>query len=382
MLINPVLAALLATVVLLAGCAEQPAAPPPPDPVVANGTITFPPGSRQLDGLRSQLIEMQAIPPTRLNGKLTWNEDSTVRVFTPFAGRVERILVQAGQTVAKGQPLAVIASPEFGQAQAQARRAETDHALAMKDLARMRELEQHGVAARKDLQAAEAEAERAQAEHERARALLKLYGNGRTGVDQAYTLTSPIAGVVVERNINPGQELRPDQMVSNSPPLFVVTNPASLWAVLDASERDLAVLRIGKRIRVSTPAYRDERFPARVEAVADFLDPTTRTVKVRARIDNPARKLKGEMFVTAETETEAVGDQELLVPTRAVYFYRNQHYLFINLGDGRYERREVRTGDVRGDHIEILSGLQERENVVIEGSLMLQQVMTPRRVQK
>lgn len=377
---KPAIAAFFAAIFLLAGCDEKPPAPPVDGPVVANDTITFSPESSQLEGLRTLRIEMQAVPSTRLNGRLAWNEDTTVRVYTPFAGRVERILVQPGQAVTKGQPLAVIASPEFGQAQAEARRAESDSVLAEKNLARMRELEQHGVAARKDFQAAEAEAARARAEHDRARARLRLYGNGRTEIDQAYTLASPIAGVVVERNINPGQELRPDQMVANSPPLFVITNPASLWAVLDASERDLTMLRVGKRILVSTPAYRDERFPARIEAISDFLDSTTRTLKVRARIENPARKLKSEMFVTAEAEAD--GDQELLVPTRAVYFQGNQHYLFISLGAGRYERRKVRIGDVRDEHIEILSGLQEHENVVVDGSLMLQQVMTPRRVQK
>ncbi|MBY0267086.1 MAG: efflux RND transporter periplasmic adaptor subunit [Burkholderiales bacterium] len=372
---------LIATAALVAaGCSEPTAVAPAADPVVDKNTITFPAGSSQLESLRAQSIEMQPVPSIRLNGRLTWNEDSTVRVFTPFAGRVERILVQPGQTVTQGQPLAVIASPDFGQAQADARRAESDHALAEKNLARMRELEQHGVAAKKELQAAEAEAARSKAEYDRNRARLKLYGNGRGDVDQTYTLVSPIAGTVVERNINPGQELRPDQMIANAPPLFVVTNPATLWAVFDASERDLAMLRIGKRIQVSTPAYRDERFPARVEAIADFLDPATRTLKVRTRIDNPSRKLKGEMFVTAEAESD--GDQELLVPTRAVYFQAERHYLFIETGQGRYERREVKIGDVRGDQIEILLGLQERESVVVEGSLMLQQVMTPRRVQK
>lgn len=377
---NRLIVTFLAFALLLSGCSDPPAPAPSPDPVVEKDIIIFPAGSSQLESVRSQQIDMQAVPSIRLNGRLTWNEDNTVRVFTPFAGRVERILVQPGQTVVQGQALAVIASPDFGQAQAEARRAESDHSLAEKNLARMRELEQHGVAARKDLQAAESEAARSRAEYDRARARLKLYGNGRNEVDQTYTLTSPIAGTVVERNINPGQELRPDQMVANSPPLFVVTNPATLWAIFDASERDLVMLRVGKSIQVSTPAYRDERYLAKVEAIADFLDPATRTLKIRTRLDNLSRKLKAEMFVTADVASD--GDQELLVPTRAVYFQGERHFLFIDIGEGRYQRRQVRIGDVRGEQIEILSGLQERESVVVEGSLMLQQVMTPRRVQK
>lgn len=363
--------------ILLAGCGHPAADAPAAEPDVNNDRISFPENGSKLTGIRSTPIQMQPVPLTRLNGRLTWNEDRTVRVYTPFAGRVERILVQAGQTVTRGQALAVIASPDFGQAQADARRAESDHALAEKNLQRMRELEQHGVAPRKDLQTAEADATRTRAEHERARKRLALYGATGAGVDQTYTLTSPIAGTVVERNINPGQELRPDQV---NPPLFVVTDPTTLWAQFDANERDLAHLRPGKTIAVRSPAWREEEFTARIEAMSDFLDPATRAIKIRAKLGNTGRKLKGEMFVTADIDAD--GEKELLVPVKAVYFQNEKNYLFIDEGSGRYLRRQVQTGDVRQNLVEILAGLNEGDKVVIEGSLMLQQVMQPRRVQK
>lgn len=362
---------------LLAGCGKTAVEAPSPDPTVSDNHISFPENGSKLTGIHSTPVEMQPVPLNRLNGRLTWNEDRTVRVYTPFTGRVERILVQAGQTVTRGQALAVIASPDFGQAQADARRAESDHALAEKNLQRMRELEQNGVAPRKDLQTAEADAARTRAEFERARKRLAMYGSSSAGVDQTYTLTSPIAGTVVERNINPGQELRPDQ---TNAPLFVVTDPTTLWAQFDASERDLALLRPGKTIAVRSPAWRDEEFSARVEVMSDFLDPVTRAIKIRAQLDNKARKLKGEMFVTADIDAD--GAKELLVPAKAVYFQNEKNYLFIDEGNGRYLRREVKTGDVRRNLVEILAGLNEGEKVVTEGSLMLQQVMQPRRVQK
>lgn len=362
---------------LLAGCGQPAVDSPVPEPTVSNDRISFPANGSRLDGISSSPVEMQPVPLVRLNGRLTWNEERTVRIYTPFAGRVERILVQAGQTVTRGQALAVIASPDFGQAQADARRAESDHALAEKNLQRMRELEQHGVAPRKDLQTAEADAARTRAEFERTRKRLAMYGAAAAGIDQSYTLTSPIAGTVVERTINPGQELRPDQA---SPPLFVVTDPTTLWAQFDASERDLALLRPGKTIAVRSPVWRDEEFAARVETMSDFLDPATRAIKIRARLDNTARRLKGEMFVTGDIDAD--GARELLVPAKAVYFQNEKNYLFIDEGGGRYLRREVQTGDVRRNLVEILAGLNEGEKVVTEGSLMLQQVMQPRRVQK
>lgn len=366
--------------VLLAGCGNSAPDIAPAEPTVSNDRINFPESSSQLDGVRSITVEMQPVPLNRLNGRLTWNEDRTVRVYTPFAGRVERILVQSGQVVTRGQPLAIIASPDFGQAQSDARRAESDHVLAQKNLQRLRELEQHGVTARKDLQVAEAEATRTLAEFERTRKRLAFYAAPKDSVDQTYTLTSPLAGTVVERNINPGQELRPDQLIANSPPLFVITDPATLWALFDANERDLVHLRPGKIIAVRSPAWREQEFPARIEAMSDFLDPATRAIKIRARLDNANRKLKGEMFVTADIDAD--GEKELLVPTKAVYFQNDRNFLFIDEGDRRYLRRQVQTGDVRRNQVEILAGLKEGEKVVVEGALMLQQVMQPRRVQK
>ena len=377
---NRFLAALFCSSLLLTAC-NKPAEPPhDPDHKVEGNSIMFPPGNHEVESIQATQVKRQQAPARKLNGRLTWNEDRTVRIYTPFAGRVEKILVQPGTAVKQGQALAVIASPEFGQAQSDARRAASDFELAEKNLARMRELAQHGVAAAKELQNAQAEHGRAKAELDRTQRRLALYGGRRDGVDQTYTLTSPIAGVVVERNINPGQELRPDQMTANAPPLFVITDPGQLWALIDASERDLGKLRVGKVITLHAPAYRDEPFQATVTAISDFLDPATRTLKIRAALRNPERKLKAEMFVTAEVDAD--NEMVLLVPTKSVYFQGGKNYVFVDDGNGHYTRREVELDDVYGNEVEVVQGLGEGERVVTQGSLMLQQILKPRRVQK
>ena len=365
---------------MLGGCDKPVETAPQPQARTAGESVIIPSGAQQTTSLKSLVINMQPVPPTHLNGRVVWDEDKTVRIYTPFAGRVERILVQAGQSVARGQALAVIASPDFGQAQTDARRAESDFALTEKNLARLRELEQNGVAPLKDVHAVEADQARTAAELARTRRRLELYGGGGRGVDQAYTLTSPIAGVVVEKNINPGQELRPDQAISNAPPLYTITDPATLWVQIDATERDLPLLTRGKTITIRTPSYAEENFPAQIASVADFLDPTTRTIKARATLANASRKLKGEMFVTAEIDTS--GATELLVPSKALYFQSEKNYVFIDEGGGKYTRRAVKAGDIRDTRTEILSGLKEGEKVVVDGALMLQQMLQPRRVQK
>lgn len=368
------------SVALLTGCNKPPEAAPDPAHRVEGNSIVFPPGNHEVDSVQTVQVKKQRAPAMRLNGRLTWDEDRTVRIYTPFGGRVEKILVRPGIAVKQGQALAIIASPDFGQAQSDARRAASEFGLAEKNLARMRELAQHGVAAAKELQNAEAEHMRARAELERTQRRLALYGTRHEGVDQTYTLASPIAGMVVERNINPGQELRPEQITSNAPPLFVITDPGQLWAQIDAAERDLNRLRPGKAVTLHTPAYRNEPFQATVTAISDFLDPSTRTVKVRAVLKNPGRRLKAEMFITAEVDAD--NEMVLLVPTKSVYFQGGRNYVFVEDGGGRYTRREVHLDDVYGDEVEVVQGLGAGEKVVTQGSLMLQQILKPRRVQK
>src|SRR5438876_661785 len=128
-------------------------------PEVQGEKVVFPKDSPQMAALEVEPVEVCKGAATRLNGRLVWDDTVTVRVFTPFAGRVARVLAEVGQTVKQGDPLVTIASPDYGQAQAEARKAATDLILAERSRARVQELFQHGAAPQKDLQSAEADFE-------------------------------------------------------------------------------------------------------------------------------------------------------------------------------------------------------------------------------
>jgi cobalt-zinc-cadmium efflux system membrane fusion protein len=371
--------ALAAALTWVSACSEAPRPEAASAARIDGEAVIFPKGSPQLTSLTSEAaIEREAAGAT-LNGRLSWNEDKTVRIYTPFAGRVSSILVQPGDKVQTGQTLAVIASPDFGQAQADARRAQGDFELAKQNLARVKDLHEHGVVAAKDLNVTEADFARAESELQRTQARLKLYGGG-TQVDQSYALRSPLTGVVAEKNINPGQELRPDQMGAGVPALFVITDPAYLWVLLDATEKDLPQLKSGQLIKIRVPAFPDTAFEATIATISDFLDPTTRTIKVRATLSNAQRRLKSEMYVTAAINSKA--GVVLQVPTRAVFFQGGRHFVFVDSDDGRFVRQEVKVGDSYEGNMTILSGLQSGQKVVSEGALLLQQMLQPRRVVK
>ena len=358
-------------VALAAGCGEKEKEAPPAFTVENHSTVIFPAGSAQLASLVSVDIEPRREMVLRFNGRLVWNEDRTVRVFPPFAGRVTAIAVKPGDHVTAGQTLAVLAAPELGVAQSEARKAEQDYSLARKNLARIEELHAAGVAPAKELQAAQADVSRAQGERSRTREKLKLYGKTGT-VDQTLALKTPIEGVVVERNLNPGQEVRPDNQ--GDKPLFTVSDPTKLWFVLDVAEKDVGLVKAGTEVRLSTTSLGEDRVSARITHVADLVDPQTRSVKVRGEIDTTDDRLKAEMYVIARLRLPAPGG--FIVPQRAVYLRGEQHYVFVDRGNGRYERRAVQLGPLFGEGQQVvLQGLAATDKVVVDGSLLLERLL-------
>jgi cobalt-zinc-cadmium efflux system membrane fusion protein len=363
----------LCAMLLMAACKEAPHETAAGNPKVDAETIVFPADSKQAATLGLAKVQAGAPVPVTLTGRLVWNEERSARLYPAFAGKVVKILLKPGDKVKAGQTLALLASPDFGQAQSDASRTSADYALAEKSVARARALHEHGVIAQKELDAAEADHRKAELELRRTSNRLKLYGNG-DGVAQRFALTSPISGIVVERNINPGQELRPDLISANVPAMFVVTDPARLWVQLDAGEKDLPYVRKRMTVPLRSASFPGEVFPAKIEAVSDSVDPITRTVKVRGTVDNAQRKLKSEMFITA-TVPRAM-DGAVQVPADAVYLRGARHFVFVESGAGRFMRREITVGPAQETSIAVLSGLREGETVVAQGNLLLQQLLS------
>ena len=359
------------------GCDKNQKPAGTPEPKVEGERITMLKDSPALTSLTTESAELRKSVVVRLNGRLVWDDDVTVRVFSPFAGRVAKVLVESGQTLKQGDSLAAIASSDYGQAQTDVRRTATDLLQAERNFNRVHELVDHGAAPQKDLQSAEADFERAKSEKDRTAARLALYSSSVGAIGQLYQLNSPLAGVVVEKNINPGQEVRPDQMLANAPqlyaPLFVVSDPTRLWIQIDATEADLPNLKPGQKFVLTARAFPGRDFSGEIKVVSDSLDPATRTIKVRGTVDNSSRLLKAEMFVNVDLPE--VARPGVVVPVGAVFLRGEKHYLYVEETPGVFLRREVNAGPEHKGKVLILDGVTAGQQVVTDGSLLLEQLL-------
>ena len=365
-MLNQKYLALLLVTIALASCTEQTETPKAPSsPVYQRGGLHYPEQHPQLKLLALSPVRQAQVEKIELPARLVWNEEKTQRVYSAFSGRVGIISVDLGQQVSTGQVLAKLSSPEFGAAQSEAQRAQADLSLARQTNERQQKLFEIGVIARKELDQSNAEVKRNEAAFELAQNRIKIYENP-SAINLELALRAALNGVVVERNINPSQELRPDL---NQAPLFVISDPTSLWLQIDAQERDLASLSPGSAIDVKVSALGDRVYPARLSVVGEQIDPVTRSIKLRAIVSNLDRSLKSEMLAKAVYQKQSKGLLE--VPSAAVFLRGKQHAVFVAVSSASFELREVDVAELGTDRTLIRTGLQEGEQVVTQNALLL-----------
>jgi cobalt-zinc-cadmium efflux system membrane fusion protein len=365
-MLNQKYLALLLVTIALASCTEQTETPKAPSsPVYQRGGLHYPEQHPQLKLLALSPVRQAQVEKIELPARLVWNEEKTQRVYSAFSGRVGVISVDLGQQVSTGQVLAKLSSPEFGAAQSEAQRAQADLSLARQTNERQQKLFEIGVIARKELDQSNAELKRNEAAFELAQNRIKIYENP-SAINLELALRAALNGVVVERNINPSQELRPDL---NQAPLFVISDPTSLWLQIDAQERDLASLSPGSAIDVKVSALGDRVYPARLSVVGEQIDPVTRSIKLRAIVSNLDRSLKSEMLAKAVYQKQSKGLLE--VPSAAVFLRGKQHAVFVAVSSASFELREVDVAELGTDRTLIRTGLKEGEQVVTQNALLL-----------
>ena len=323
--------------------------------------------SPQLTMLQTQAVKASRLPVTdTLNARVVYDEDATARIGVAISGRIIKVLVAPGDQVKAGQALAEIDSPDVGTASADLNKARTDEERKKLAADRARELVPGDAIPLKDWEAAQADLAQARAETARAEQRLKnLNPQALVISGQRLTLLSPIAGVVAERNITPALEVSPGMAA----PLFVISDTTRLWLMVDLPEKLLAAVKLGSAVEVESDAYPDQRFPAKLVQLGQVIDPNSRRVTLRAKLDNPGRKLLPEMFVRARLLQDS-GDGFRL-PNSAIINRGLLTYVFVETAAGEFHLRLVTLVAQGGDFSYVATGLRSDERVVTAGALLL-----------
>lgn len=322
-------------------------------------------------------------------GKIAIDEDRSTPVFSPYAGRVTRLLAKPGDDVVKGQPLFVIEAADNVQAQNDFITAMTamNKAKSALDLAqlqsqRAKDLFEGKAVPLKDFQQSQATLVQAQNDMrssetalQAARNKLRLLGltdediatfqeKGR--INPEITIFAPIAGTVVQRKIGPGQYVN----AGASDPVYVIGDLSTVWLTAFVRESDCANVAIGQDVSFNVLALPGRTLTARINYVATAIDPATRRLLVRATIDNKNFTLKPEMFanvtIYSASDRLAVG-----VPKQALIYEGDQVRVWVAYDDKSIELRQIKPGLTNGDLVEVVGNLKPGEQIVTKGALFI-----------
>jgi len=361
-----------------------------------------PPTATPSDAAQRKAIEMEIATPQPIagvilaTGKILVPEDRMANIGPVHEGRLVRLFAGQGSNVRKGQKLADLESADIDQAEADYLKALADYDNARRTSAaevkfaqatydRTKMLYEKTITAAKNLQAAEHDLELAKASAASnlagstaaltsARRHLLILGLKDSEIDglshnsnlsAVFSLTSPISGVVIERNGTIGATVGSDANV------FKIIDISRVWIDANVFEKDLERVRRGQEVKISVPAFPGETFSGKVILISTVVDPETRTVKVRTEVPNSDSRLKPDMFANVQIITD-LHRTAISIPQAAVLDDEGKQVVFVSEASG-YQKRPVSVG-IQGDgRVEITEGLQAGDKVVVKGNYLLLQ---------
>jgi len=359
--------------------------------VSRDADVAFRPSETQWASLKLAAVRQVAFRDERAtDGKIAINEDTTTPVFSPYSGRVSRLIAKPGDYVEVGKPLFAIDASEYVQGQndlvtavAGVEKAKSKLELAKMSEKRQRELLAIRGGALKDLEQAQSDLVAAQGDLRSAEIALAAVRNrlrilGRTDeeidhlekvdrIGAEVVVPAPIAGTVIQRKVGLGQYIN----AGATDPVYTVGNLQTIWLIANVRESDAPKMKTGAAVEVTVLAYPGRVFNARLSYVAPALDPNTRRLPVRAQIYNPSRELLPEMFASFRI---VAGETRLMpaVPQEAVVYEGAQARVWVARPDQKSViTRPIEVGTTTNGLVEVRKGLAAGETVVASGTLFI-----------
>jgi cobalt-zinc-cadmium efflux system membrane fusion protein len=303
---------------------------------------------------------------------ITANQDKLARVAPRVPGRLAKVMVNLGDSVKQGQPMALIDSIEVGEARSAYAQASSERGLAKANLDRAEKLYAEQIIAQKDYLRARAESEKANAVLRAASEKQQAYGVGArsqsaSGNTSIFAVTAPFSGSVIDKKAVLGELAQSDK------PLFSVADLSTVWIETNLFEKDIGRVKVGAPATVTVTAYPGETFKGKVTYISSVMDKESRTIKARVDVPNADGRLKLEMFASASITTSG-SSKALLVPDEAVVLIQGQPTAFVQESGG-FEARPVELGEKLRGQQALKSGIKAGEKVVVSGAYALKAKM-------
>jgi membrane fusion protein, heavy metal efflux system len=305
----------------------------------------------------------------KLIGKISFDEDKVVKIYPLVSGFVMEVKVALGDSVSKGQVMAVIKSTESAGIENDLVTAQSNLAIAQKSLAAADDKYKAGIVSETEYITAQKDELKAESELKRVQNIIGVYG-GNSSAD--YVVRAPISGYVVEKFVTANQQIRPD----NSSNLFTVSNLKNIWVLANVYETDISKIKLNQAVRVTTIAYPDKVFAGKIDKIYNVLDPDNKTMKVRIQVANGNYLLKPEMFASVEVIVDGNASM-LCVPSNAVVFDKNKYFVIVYQDTCKVNTREISVAGNYGKNTYVISGLKPGEQVISGSQLLIYNALNP-----
>ena len=340
---------------------------------IAGDTVMLSDKAREAIGLTTAKVQLGDIHrAVTVNARvvLPWHAQAMVTSLVP--GKIDRVLVRPGETVAPGQELARVVSTDLEMLQLDLIQANMQVDLARKLVDQQSVLDRQGVIAGKTLLESESKLTEVSAALQIARQKLSAIGLDSETLDRVergellsyVSIVSPEGGVITHADVRIGQ------MVSPTDHLYHVVNPTTLWILGEVLESEVRLLAKGQSVEASFAAFPGELFLGEIDHLRLTMDPQRRTQGVVIAIDNSNQKLRPGMFGRIRVSVQ-VAKEAIVCPADAVIRSRTGNYLLVQRMPGKYENRKVKLGLTEEGRIEVLEGVFPGDQVVVVGNSLL-----------
>lgn len=306
--------------------------------------------------------EASALSEINLTGSIAADESKMVKIYPMVSGVAHDVNVQLGDVVSRGQTLAVMKSAEMAGFTKDYISAEADLRSAKRAYESTQDLYKSGLASQKDFEQAQSDYQKAQAENKRAGAVVNI--NKSNG--QGYLVKSPISGFVIEKNLTDNTQVRAD----NSSNLFTIADLSDVYVLINIYESDISNVQTGDPVKITTLSYPDKVFSGKIDKIYDMLDPDSKVVKARVKIENPGNKLKPEMFANVTIKAKS-GENLPVIDTRALIFDNDKDYVIVVDGKAKVHVQQVQIAKRVENRAYIRSGLKAGDRIVASRQLYL-----------